>query len=220
MLETAGLTYAQYARSGFWQLLAVAALTFAIVGAAQRWAREGERLLPALLTALCLLTLVVLASALKRLGLLEETYGFTRLRFAAHAALLWFGALFVLVLAARFAAAWLPRAIVATTAAAFLLFALADPERRIADANVERYERTGSLDVDYLYRLGPDAAPALARLRAGQGVCIRGELRLKLSDDGRGLAGFNLARSRARALLKPEKGCALSASGPRTRTVR
>ena len=214
VLETAGLTYAQYARSGFWQLLAVAALTFAVVAAAQRWARDGGRLLPALLTVLCLLTLVVLASALKRLGLLEETYGFTRLRFAAHAALLWFGALFVLVLAARFTAGWLPRAIVAVTAAAFLLFALADPERRIADANVERFERTGSIDYDYLYRLGADAAPALERLRGPEAGCVRDELRLELGEAS-GVAGLNLARSRARAALRSER-CA----SPRTHTVR
>ncbi len=215
VLDTAGLTYAQYARSGFWQLLAVAALTFAVVAAAQRWAgREPSGLLTALLAALCLLTLVVLASALKRLGLLEETYGFTRLRFAAHVALLWLGALFVLVLAARAAAApWLPRAIMATTAAAFIAFALADPERRIADANVARFERTGQLDYDYLYRLGPDAAPALTRLPGPQAACVRDELRRELGEDG--VAGFNLARTRARDALKPER-CA----APRTRTVR
>ena len=64
-----GLTYAEYARSGFAQLLAVAALTFAVLGAARRWA-PGERVLPA---ALCLLALVVCVSALRRLGLYEET---------------------------------------------------------------------------------------------------------------------------------------------------
>jgi hypothetical protein len=214
VLETAGLTYSQYARSGFWQLLAVAALTFAVVAAAQRWAgRDGGRLLQALLAALCLLTLVVLASALKRLGLLEEALGFTRLRFAAHAALLWLGALFVLVLAARFAATWLPRAIVATTAVAFVAFGLADPERRIADANVERFERTGTIDYDYLSQLGADAAPALTRLPGPEAACLREQLRQELGEDG--IAGFNLARSRAREVLRPER-CAAR----RTSTVR
>ena len=78
VLDTAGLTYAEYARSGFAQLLAVAALTFAVIAAARRWAAAAAA--AALLAALCVLTLVVLASALKRLGLYEETYGFTRLR--------------------------------------------------------------------------------------------------------------------------------------------
>jgi uncharacterized protein DUF4153 len=177
VLETAGLTYAEYARSGFAQLLAVAALSCAVLGAARRWA-PGERVLPA---ALCLLTLVVCVSALRRLGLYEEAYGFTRLRFVAHGALLYFAALFGLLVLTRS-----PRAIVGLTAAAVLAFALADPERRIAAHNVERYERTGKIDVAYLLTLGPDATPALAGVVPPP--C--------LSDDG--IAGFNLARAAAR----------------------
>src|SRR4029078_7451345 len=88
VLDTAGLTYAEYARSGFAQLMVVAALTLAVAAAARRRA-PGSGAPDA---ALCVLTLVVLASALKRLGLYEETFGFTRLRFAAHVSLLLFGA--------------------------------------------------------------------------------------------------------------------------------
>jgi hypothetical protein len=177
VVKTAGLTYAEYARSGFAQLLVVAALAFAVLAAARRWARPHP-LLPA---ALCLLTLVVLASALKRLGLYEETYGYTRLRLAAHAALLYLGALFALVLITCSA-----RALVAVTAASVLVFALSDPERRIAQHNLERYDRTGKIDVDYLHTLGPDAAPALAGRVATR--CVEPD----------GLAGFNLARAAAR----------------------
>ena len=212
VLETAGLTYAQYARSGFWQLLAVAALTFAVVAAAQRWAPGGGRSRDALLTALCLLTLVVLASALQAARLLEETYGFTRVRFGGHAALLWFGALFALVLVARFRAAWLPRAIVAVTAAAFVLFALADPERRIADANVERFERTGSdRHAPTCCRLGPDAAPALAPARR-QGGCVA---RRCASSSRRRRRRLHLARARP-ATCSARQAC----DARRTRTVR
>ena len=178
VLNTAGLTYAQYARSGFAQLLGVAALTLAVVAAAHRWA-PGAR---PLLAVLCLLTLVVLASALKRLGLYEDAYGFTRLRFAAHATLLWLGAIFALVLVAR--PAWLPRAALAITGATVLLFALADPDRRIADHNVERWQRTGKIDVQYARGLSADATPALVSLLE----CA------ELPQDG---DGFNLARRRA-----------------------
>ena len=34
VLETSGLTYAEYAREGFWQLIAAAALTLVVVGGA------------------------------------------------------------------------------------------------------------------------------------------------------------------------------------------
>jgi hypothetical protein len=189
VLQTAGLTYAQYAHSGFAQMLAVAALTLAVVGAAARWARADGLLLRALLAALCVLTLVVLASALRRLGLYEQAYGFTRLRLAADAALLWLGALFGLVLLAGVAGGtWLPRAMVAVTGAAVLVFALSDPDRRIAERNLD----SGRVDEAYLSGLGPDALPALAR----RAPCAAEAVRERLGGDG--LIGLNVARIRAR----------------------
>ncbi|MDA0182506.1 DUF4173 domain-containing protein [Solirubrobacter phytolaccae] len=185
--RTAGLTYAEYARSGFGQLVVVAALTLAVVGAAARWARDGGTLLRGLLAALCVLTLIMLVSALHRLQLLEDAYGFTRLRFAAHAILLWLGALFTLVLVAR-GAGWLPRAMLTITVASFLAFALADPDRRIAEWNVDRYERSGKVDGTYLGTLSADAIPALKGME-----CVPP----RPAADGFG--GLNLARSQARA---------------------
>ena len=106
----------------------------------------------------------------------EAEYGFTRLRFAAHATLLWLGAIFLLILVTT--PRHLPRATLALTGATVLLFALADPDRRIAQHNLQRYERTGKLDHPYLKRLSADAGLS----------CPRPD----------GLSGYNLARARAR----------------------
>ena len=84
----------------------------------------------------------------------------------------------MLVLVTRGRATWLPRAAVATTGAAVLLFALSDPERRIAEHNLERYERTGKID---------PRLPA-ARLGATPGLTPAPE------PAATGCAGFNLAR--------------------------
>ncbi len=40
VLETAGLTSAEYARQGFWQLLAVTVLTLLVIGVVVRFARR------------------------------------------------------------------------------------------------------------------------------------------------------------------------------------
>jgi len=191
VLETAGLTYAEYAHSGFAQMAVVAALTLVVIVAAARWARDGGTLLRALLAALCVLTLVVIASALRRLELYEEAYGFTRLRLTADAILLWLGALFLLVLAAgAFGGAWLPRAAVAVTGAAVLLFALSNPDRRIASRNLAH----GKVDVAYLRNLSPDALPALAGVPDAACPIAR---RLGPGD---GAVGWNVARERARGV--------------------
>ena len=157
VLRTTGLTYAEYARHGFWELLAVAGLTLAVVVAARRWARPH----PVLLAVLCGLCLVVVASSLRRLGVYEDAYGFTHLRISVAATDWWLAGLLVLALApARFA----PRAAVFWTAASLAAFTLANPDGRIARHNVERYGQTGRIDVDYLASLSADAAPALRRL--------------------------------------------------------
>jgi len=207
--ETAGLTYAQYARSGFGQLVVVAVLTLAVVASALRWARtdgaRNARLLRALLTALCLLTLVVLASALQRLGLYEEAYGYTRTRFAVHAFLLFDGALFCLVIAALASGrrAWLPRVTVLLCGLSAAAFWIADPDRRIATHNVERFEATGKVDVDYLSKLSADAVPALVALPAPLRERALGRQRALLARSRDGLSGANLARARARDVLAP-----------------
>jgi hypothetical protein len=188
VLRTADLTYAEYAREGFAQLLVVAALTLAVIAAAARWAPD-TRVKRCLLGALCALTLVVLASALERLDLYMDAYGFTRLRLTAQATILWLGAVFVLLLLAH-RAAWLPRAAVTLTAAALLAFAVSDPDRRVAERNVDRYAETGRLDESVLRNLSPDAAPALVDQRALTECPAPG-----------GIAGLNLGRSRAREAL-------------------
>ena len=109
-------------------------------------------LIRALGGVLCGLTLVIVASALKRLGLYADAYGFTWPRLLGFAGEVWLGLIFVLVLVAgvRLRAAWLPRATVA--AAVGVLFALVavNPEALMARTVLERYD--GPYPVDLCVR--------------------------------------------------------------------
>lgn len=194
--QTTGLGYGDYARKGFAPLLAVSALTLALVAAA---ARRRERGVRGLLGALCLLTLVVIASAHLRLGLVEDVYGLTRTRFAGHAVVLWLGALFLIVLAAgadRRVAAAAPRIVLAATLAAVLGLALANPDGLIAGSALARFERTGELDEPALASLSADALPQIRRLPADRQLARERPTAGLARPDG--LLGFNLARARAR----------------------
>ncbi|MEX2459241.1 MAG: DUF4173 domain-containing protein [Actinomycetota bacterium] len=204
VFQTPGLTYAEYARQGFFQLLAVAVLVLAVLGAVVRFGAVDVRRMRLLAGALCALTFVVLGSAVHRLGLYEETFGFTQERLVVHAVTWWLGALFVLVLAAGavWRGAWLPRAVVVLTAAGLLAFTLANPDALVASRNVERFSRTGSLDLDYLGAgMSADAVPALQRLPQPYRDCVLWPVAARLGNDD-GWTGFNLARSRARMLLE------------------
>ncbi len=203
VLSTAGLTYAQYARQGFGQLVVAAVLTLGVVAIAARVVPRSpgaDRVRALLLGALCLMTLVVLASASRRLGLYEQEFGFTRLRVSVDAAIAWLGAVLLLVVAAgtRLGARWLPRAVVLSGAAGLLVFALADPDARIAQRNVERFAATGGLDARYLAGLSADAVPALQELPEPERSCI---LRALVPEPDAWPA-YNLSRERARDALR------------------
>ena len=206
VLRTTGLTYAEYARSGFWQLLAVTALALGMLALGSRWAparTPAERIAKrGLLAALALLTLVVVASAINRMWLYQQAYGFTVLRLLVLTCEFWLGAGFLLALVAvlRLRPGGLSRPMVAVWMLALLGLAVLDAERFIAAHNVARWSETGKLDTSYLGHLSADAVPALVDLPPAVRDCI-------LVDIGDGLAtpddwrSTNVAREAARAEL-------------------
>jgi Domain of unknown function (DUF4173) len=206
VLRTSGLTYAEYARSGFWQLLAAAILTLVLIKGATLVAvprgRTEEVILRLLLGLLCALTLVIVASAFHRLRLYESAFGLTRLRLTAEAFSLWLGGTFALlvVLGALRRAAAFPRIVLAWSAVAMIVFSLANPDARIAERNVDRWRETGRIDLDYASGLSADAVPALRRLPAGLRAQALAELRTTLSQD-EPWSSENLSRRRAREPL-------------------
>jgi hypothetical protein len=207
VLRTAGLTYAEYARQGFWQLLVVACLTIGVVALAMRTAATHTPrhmlALRALLSSLCGLAIVVVASALHRLSAYEDAFGLTRPRLAAETVAWAFAALFCLVVLALAVDAVRRRlgAIVLYGAAIGLLaFSLSSPDARIAARNVERWEETGLIDVDYARSLSADAVPALSHLPSLLRAQALSRLEARLARD-EPVGSFNLSRDRARPLL-------------------
>lgn len=198
VLETDGLTYAEYARQGFWQLLWVSALTLLVLGVVIRVAgRENppdRRLLRVLVGILCGTSVVVVISAIHRMWLYQQAYGFSTERLMVITIELWLGAVFVFVALAgiRMAGTWLPRTILLAGAVALLGLAATNPERLIAERNVDRYEQTGALDTAYLMRLSPDIEPVMARLPEPMRLCAM--YRMHNPD---AWYEFNLSRSRA-----------------------
>ena len=101
---------------------------------------------------LCLQTLVVVASALHRMSLYQDAYGFTQLRLLVDVFEGWLGLLVVAVLAAGvlLRAAWLPRFALVSGVVALLGLAAINPDAWIARHNLDRYADTGRIDWTYL----------------------------------------------------------------------
>ncbi|MGK2854506.1 MAG: DUF4153 domain-containing protein, partial [Microbacteriaceae bacterium] len=180
VLETEGLTYAEYARQGFWQLLWVSTLTLLVLGVVVRVAARvtgaDRRMLRLLVGTLCATSIVVVISAIHRMWVYQQAYGFSTERLMVITIELWLGAVFVLVALAgiKMQASWLPRAVLVAGVAALLGLAAINPERFIADRNIDRFERTGQLDAKYLSGLSADIDPALTRLPESVRQCVTG----------------------------------------------
>ena len=213
VLRTAGLTLAEYARSGFWQLLVVTALVLLVVAAAVRWAPRDDprdrRAVRAGLGLLLVLALAVAASALVRLRLYEQAYGATSARLFAAAVVVWL--VVVLLLVAAAGAGWpgagsarhLPRAVAASAGAVLLALAVVDADGLVASRNVDRALAGAQVDTAYLGGLSADAVPELDRLPEPQRSCALAPVAQRLADTAdRGWAGANASRRSARALLE------------------
>jgi signal transduction histidine kinase len=167
--RTTGLTYAEYVHQGFGQLTVATLLMFLVVWAASRRAgtEPGDVLwLRISLGLLCALTLVVVVSALHRMQLYQEAYGFTQARLVVDVFEGWLG---VVVLAVALSGvvrwgAWVPRFALVTGVVGLLGIAAVNPDALIARHNIDRYEETGKIDVDFLATLSDDAVPVLATL--------------------------------------------------------
>lgn len=203
VMETAGLTFAEYARKGFWQLSFVSGLALAVIAVAawlapkrtkaDRWAAR------ILLGALCVLSMVVIASALYRMYTYAETYGLTRMRVWIFTVEIWLAVLFALVIVCcwKLRAAWLPRAVLASGALALLGLAGVNPDAYIARYNLAHEH---ALDLDYLDDLSDDAVPEFADLTEEQLDCMLD--RPWDADEERDLMAWNLGHQRAQELLK------------------
>ncbi|MCU1487823.1 MAG: hypothetical protein JWN67_4569 [Actinomycetia bacterium] len=196
VLATEGLTYAEYARTGYFQLLAVAGLTAALLlglGTLADRTTAGRRFV-VLAEAAVALTLVILLVAVRRLGLYEDAYGWTMLRLMVKASAVWLAAAFAL-LGLRLAGvrpdrAWLLPAVTVTGLLVLLGLNVMDPEATVARHNLDRGATGHELDSWYLGGLSDDAVPVVAGSPAGRDLVCTGE------EAGSGLS-WNRAAARA-----------------------
>ena len=181
---TPGLTYAEYARRGFFELVAAATLVVPILLIAD-WAAGGgvgagdlgsgaasgsgaaatsaRRVLRTTMLVLVGLLLAVLASAAYRMALYQQAYGLTELRLYVSVFIGWLAFVFAWLAYTvrrerreRFASG----AVVAGLACVGLLHVL-NPHAVIARVNLERAVAGAAYDLGYLQSLGADAVPTL-----------------------------------------------------------
>ncbi|MEJ2561635.1 MAG: DUF4173 domain-containing protein [Anaerolineales bacterium] len=203
-ITAAGYNYSEYARRGFFELTVLAVLSLGFIIGLSRWTKREstseKNWFTALSTCLVALMGVILASAVKRLLLYENAYGFTRLRTYTHVAIAWMGVMFAVFLVLLYRERL--RRFAPVAALGVLGFTLTlnvlNVDAFIVRQNIKRYTdrenteivregitRVGAgsaeLDLHYLFDLSYDGVPGLVDFAdAAQGE-IRTELLSQLA---------------------------------------
>ena len=171
-----GFTYAEYARRGFGELVAVALFSLVLLlgldaatrrqTSTQRWGFSGFT------GVLVTLVTIILASAFQRLLLYEQAYGFTRLRTLTHVFMVWLGILLVTTLVLELARRMriFPAAVLLAAVGFGVTLNSINVDGLIVRQNVQRTRSGFPLDSTYLMDLSTDAVPALVSLYADPGL--------------------------------------------------
>ena len=166
VLGTPSLTYAQYARRGFFELITVAALSLPLLLSTD-WVFKSEharerRFIRALSMVMVALLGVMLASAMHRLTLYSEAYGLTTARVHAAAILIWIALTLLLFCATvlRGKRNVLPFAMAVSGYVVLMGMNILNPDALVARVNMSRMVTDGKFDPKYTFRLSADAVPA------------------------------------------------------------
>jgi len=162
-------TYAEYARRGFFELIAVAIINFGIllfsITFVKKESRKANAVINAFLSAIAVFTFVLLISAFYRMALYEMAYGYTYLRIFVQAFMILLFVLFIINLAYI----WYRRLpiiklYILCSLIIYITLNFANVDAIIARNNINRYYSTEEIDVGYLTMLSYDAIPEMTRL--------------------------------------------------------
>ena len=215
-ISTQGFTYAEYARRGFFELIAVAVISLFLLFTTEKYVikKETEHALgfKILSTALIIQVVLIITSAFTRLSLYEEAYGFTTLRLYSHAFIILLAIIFCLLLYKIYKDKrenTFAFRVFLSLALFLAVMNFLNPEAFIARRNIERFASTGKLDIYYLSRLSDDAIPDIIKVLNISDEDLRKTLARELywrvkNSDSRNFSpwqSLNISRLRANKIL-------------------
>lgn len=209
-LTSAGLTYAEYARRGFFELVAVTALVLPLLLLAHWLLRHDkpahEKVLRLLSGSLVALLFVVMASALQRMRLYTQEFGLTELRLYTTAFMLWIAAVLIILLftVLRRYRRYFAFGALVTGFLAIASLNIINPDALIGRTNVARLHAGEEFDAAYLASLSADAVPSLLaslpEMSEADRSVVQSELDGRWSSPEADWRTYNVSRSRARSL--------------------
>ncbi|MBR5218649.1 MAG: DUF4173 domain-containing protein, partial [Clostridia bacterium] len=165
------LSYAQYAREGFFQLCTVSVINLVVILLALMFMKRKSENPPVslkiLTVAYSVFTLVLISTAISKMVMYINYYGLTQRRVYASWFMILLAVIFIIIAVKQFVPKFKAVAVgFVVCVALFAALALPNVDSMIARYNVNRY-LDGSLqtiDVEDMYNLGDSAVPEMVRL--------------------------------------------------------
>lgn len=207
-----GFTYAEYARKGFFELIIVVIVNVAIVLVSLKFTKlAGGRTVQAfkiLNCGLIISTFIMLFSSFFRMYLYEEIYGYTYLRVFTHEFML----MLFFILGVTLYKVWsnklnLAKLYIVISLISYVLINYINVDVFIAQKNMERYYKTGNIDVTYLSEMSHDTTVYMKELTNSPNPQISTEaqesidMRKNLLAAENNWQSYNLSKERAYSIL-------------------
>ncbi|MBW9156679.1 DUF4153 domain-containing protein [Clostridium tagluense] len=207
-----GFTYSEYARKGFFELVAVTIINFTILLSSMKFIKRDNKRINNIsnvfLSILVAFTFNMLFSAHYKMSLYEQTYGFTYLRIFVHIFMFMLFMLFVVSLIGI----WnrkisLNKILIIIVLSMYVLVNYINVDKIIASKNIDIYYKTQKIDVQYLRNLSYDAIPEILKLKEDSNMDIAKQINNYLEDLKKDLSQenswyeFNYSKYRAKKII-------------------
>ena len=217
-LKNTSLNYAQYARQGFFQLMVVSLINIVTILIAKKRENKDEYKTNKFIDYMSIImvgfTFIIVISAWVRMNYYESAYGYTLLRLLVYCTLFTESILFIpTILYILDKKINLAKSYFIIIIVMYLCMNFANFDNIIAKRNIDRYFKTGKIDLEYLKNeTGTDGINQLVRLlnTAQNQENIKNEVRTHLNDvydllndyeKNMGLRDFNISKLHAKKII-------------------
>lgn len=196
--------YAEYARSGFFELMGVSFINLIIILITFKY-KEDNKLLKILNTIMLIFTFILIISAIIRMRFYERVFGYTILRLLVYFILI--TETFIIIPSIIYV--WkrnfsLIKIYSIIILGSYIILNFINLDYVIARVNINRYFKSGKIDINYLVnKLGPDAYLEIVRLENEDKFFLdikdyKDYTRIKTTEWDNSIWSYNITRDRIR----------------------
>ena len=155
------INYAEYARSGFFQLMFISVINIIIILISKK-TKEDTNYNKVMSILMILLTFIIIVSSFLRMYMYEQAYGYTLLRLLVYVSLITETILLIPTLVYIInPKVKILNYYITIIVTIYTLLSLCPVDYFIAKNNIDRYYKTKKIDVDYLINFSTDNIPLL-----------------------------------------------------------